>query len=521
MLETDDPHDHRLALGRHRAAARRSTRPACWTPPTCTSRAGSPRSPARRRAASRSPSRSPCAPSAAGSVCVDLAAVARRLGPRRPAVAGRRRVAAPRSPPARCRRAARCCGCSSRPAALPRPLLARGGAGLRRPARPAGAGAAGRPTRPPLDGGARPGLPAEGVRRAAGRGRGSRSSAVDHRAHRRPRHRQDHHGGRAAGPARRAGAARRRRPLRIALAAPTGKAAARLQQAVERRGPRGFPSRPGPARPADGGDPAPAARLPARHADPVPAPPRQPAARTTWSSSTRRSMVSLTMMARLLEAVRPETRLMLVGDPDQLASVEAGAVLADLVEGLAGRDDPRSPRCAPPTGSASPSGALAEALRARRRRRGARAARGGRRAGRVRRRPTTRPPLLRALLVAQRARRAAAAERGDADARAGGARTGTGCCAPTARAPTAYATGTGRSSAGSPRRPGSRSGRRGTPAGRCWSPPTTTALGSTTATPASSCVGRRPAAGPHRGAPPRPRSTSRPAGSARSRPCTR
>ena len=46
------------------------------------------------------------------------------------------------------------------------------------------------------------------------------------------------------------------------------------------------------------------------------------------------SMVSLTMMARLLEALRPETRLVLVGDPDQLASIEAGAVLADLVDGL-------------------------------------------------------------------------------------------------------------------------------------------------------------------------------------------
>ena len=46
------------------------------------------------------------------------------------------------------------------------------------------------------------------------------------------------------------------------------------------------------------------------------------------------SMVSLTMMARLLEAVRPEARLVLVGDPDQLASIEAGAVLADLVDGL-------------------------------------------------------------------------------------------------------------------------------------------------------------------------------------------
>lgn len=43
------------------------------------------------------------------------------------------------------------------------------------------------------------------------------------------------------------------------------------------------------------------------------------------------SMVSLTMMSRLLEAVRPEARLVLVGDADQLTSVEAGAVLADLV----------------------------------------------------------------------------------------------------------------------------------------------------------------------------------------------
>ena len=43
------------------------------------------------------------------------------------------------------------------------------------------------------------------------------------------------------------------------------------------------------------------------------------------------SMVSLTLMARLLEALRPQTRLLLIGDPDQLTSVEAGAVLADLV----------------------------------------------------------------------------------------------------------------------------------------------------------------------------------------------
>jgi exodeoxyribonuclease V alpha subunit len=43
------------------------------------------------------------------------------------------------------------------------------------------------------------------------------------------------------------------------------------------------------------------------------------------------SMVSLWMTARLLEAVRPDARLVLVGDPGQLASVEAGAVLGDVV----------------------------------------------------------------------------------------------------------------------------------------------------------------------------------------------
>jgi len=49
------------------------------------------------------------------------------------------------------------------------------------------------------------------------------------------------------------------------------------------------------------------------------------------------SMLSLTLMARLLEAVRPDARLILLGDADQLASVEAGAVLADVVAGLQDR----------------------------------------------------------------------------------------------------------------------------------------------------------------------------------------
>jgi exodeoxyribonuclease V alpha subunit len=43
------------------------------------------------------------------------------------------------------------------------------------------------------------------------------------------------------------------------------------------------------------------------------------------------SMVSLSQMARLVEAVRLDARLVLVGDPDQLSSIEAGAVLGDIV----------------------------------------------------------------------------------------------------------------------------------------------------------------------------------------------
>jgi exodeoxyribonuclease V alpha subunit len=43
------------------------------------------------------------------------------------------------------------------------------------------------------------------------------------------------------------------------------------------------------------------------------------------------SMVSLSLTARLIEAIRPDARLVLVGDPGQLASIEAGAVLGDVV----------------------------------------------------------------------------------------------------------------------------------------------------------------------------------------------
>ncbi|WP_231983504.1 exodeoxyribonuclease V subunit alpha [Mycobacterium sp. 852002-51961_SCH5331710] len=121
--------------------------------------------------------------------------------------------------------------------------------------------------------------------------------------------------------------------LRIALAAPTGKAAARLQEAVQLE--------------VDKLDASDREALSGLHATTLH---RLLGSRPDTSARFRHnranrlphdvivvdetSMVSLTMMARLLEAVRPEARLILVGDPDQLASVEAGAVLADLVDGL-------------------------------------------------------------------------------------------------------------------------------------------------------------------------------------------
>lgn len=61
------------------------------------------------------------------------------------------------------------------------------------------------------------------------------------------------------------------------------------------------------------------------------------------------SMVSLPLMAKLLDAVRPGASVVLVGDPYQLASIEAGTVMSDVVgpagdpEGLDHPEDPGLP----------------------------------------------------------------------------------------------------------------------------------------------------------------------------------
>jgi exodeoxyribonuclease V alpha subunit len=127
---------------------------------------------------------------------------------------------------------------------------------------------------------------------------------------------------------------------RIALAAPTGKAAARLEEAV--RSSTALLPAPDQARLGDlsattlhrmlGWRPDARSRFLHNRNN------RLPVEIVVVDES---SMVSLTMMARLLEALRPGTRLVMVGDPDQLASVEAGAVLGDLVDGsTSGRRTP-------------------------------------------------------------------------------------------------------------------------------------------------------------------------------------
>jgi exodeoxyribonuclease V alpha subunit len=48
------------------------------------------------------------------------------------------------------------------------------------------------------------------------------------------------------------------------------------------------------------------------------------------------SMVDLAMMSKLVDAIKPGARLILLGDKDQLASVESGAVFGDFIKSLPG-----------------------------------------------------------------------------------------------------------------------------------------------------------------------------------------
>jgi exodeoxyribonuclease V alpha subunit len=122
-------------------------------------------------------------------------------------------------------------------------------------------------------------------------------------------------------------------PLSIALAAPTGKAAARLQQAV------------GGSKQALPCSDAVKAHIP-EHVTTLHrllgARPPSPYFRHDAGNPLphdvvvvdEASMVDLALMSKLVDALKPDARLILLGDKDQLASVESGAVLADLSTAL-------------------------------------------------------------------------------------------------------------------------------------------------------------------------------------------
>ncbi len=145
------------------------------------------------------------------------------------------------------------------------------------------------------------------------------------------------------------------RPLRIALAAPTGKAAARMQESIRA-------AKPGLGLTAEQATQIPEEastlhRLLGSRPDSV---------YFRYNSDNplpldvlvvdEVSMVGLALLAKTVDALLPSTRLILLGDKDQLASVEAGSVLGDLCTG-AGRFSPEfQSRLAALTGEALPRG---------------------------------------------------------------------------------------------------------------------------------------------------------------------
>ena len=118
-------------------------------------------------------------------------------------------------------------------------------------------------------------------------------------------------------------------PLRIRLAAPTGKAASRLGESIQ----SAIAQLPQDLRIEPPAAPETLHRLLQFTPD---APLREvPELACDLVVVDEASMIDLEMMARLLAAVPLTARLILLGDKDQLASVEAGAVMAQLCDGAA------------------------------------------------------------------------------------------------------------------------------------------------------------------------------------------
>ena len=371
-------------------------------------------------------------------------------GPSAGRLAGARSRASPLVP------AASVAALRARPA-LPRPLLARGGAGAATTCwRAAARSRRRRSTRPRWPRALARVFPGAATTSSARPPRAA-AAPVDHRAHRRPRHRQDHH--RRAdcwrcSPSRRQPRRRRcgsRWPPRPARPPP----GCRRRSQARARGARPREDRR-PARPTlDGVDPAPAARLAARQQHPLPARPRQPAAARRGRG--RRDVDGL-------------------ADDDGPAARGGPAATPGWCWSATPTSSPRSRpvRCSPtwsPGYEGAPDSPVA-ALRTTHRFGDARSARSPRRCGSAtptrcsrvlrgrvgrgragRHRATTPRRRLRDRAAAARAVERARGRRGRGRRRPRSRRsTGTGCCARTARGPTAYGTGTARSSAGSAER---------------------------------------------------------------------
>jgi len=122
------------------------------------------------------------------------------------------------------------------------------------------------------------------------------------------------------------------RDLLVAMAAPTGKAADRMRQAIEARLMSAKASSEVIARVQEspsitihrllGYSPVRrTGRFQYNHENPLP---------YDLVIIDEASMLSLSLMHRLIDALHPTAELFLVGDPEQLASVDAGTVLADI-----------------------------------------------------------------------------------------------------------------------------------------------------------------------------------------------
>ncbi len=147
--------------------------------------------------------------------------------------------------------------------------------------------------------------------------------------------------------------------LRIALCAPTGKAAARLQEAIHRQ--KDFLDCSDTIKDAIPGEASTIHRLLGveaglRSAFVLVDTPEPLAVDLLVIDEA--SMVDLPLLARLVKRLPPRARLILLGDKDQLASVEAGAVLADICDTAAeGYDPVLSERLAALTGADLPAAA--------------------------------------------------------------------------------------------------------------------------------------------------------------------